>query len=367
MYISRYTNNNIYVPTTTISKLLRQHFIFSVNCESDTQCPPNAVCQFSPTDPFGSGHCECPEGYDGDAYECIERTGPTCSCGPNAHCIETVTGELCVCKRGYHGDGYTCQPSSSCTSNSDCESHAECRQDASEDYVCQCIEGYIKDFNDACIPDAQLCNERICAEHASCLFDESITISYCHCDAGYQGDGITQCTLPGDTCDVANNCHPNAECSFVDNNYMCVCNEGYIGDGYQCTLEPNCRNIPNLCDLHASCVKQSGVYTCECNVGYNGNGSYCVLNPRQAGNFLVVTDGSSVNRVPLRGGPHDLSTPINSLPYQIAVGVDADCETGSIYWGDIAESAIKKTNYDGSQFATFLAAGKIFKENTILL
>lgn len=333
-----------------------------MNCESDTHCPPNAICQFSPTDPLGSGHCECPEGYDGDAYECIERTGPTCNCGPNAHCLETVTGELCVCNRGYHGDGYTCQPSSGCTSNSDCESHAECREDASRDYVCQCIEGYIKDFNDACIPDAQLCNERICVEHASCLFDDNIGISYCQCNVGYQGDGITQCVLPGNTCDVTNHCHPNAECSLVDNTYTCVCNEGFLGDGYQCTLEPNCRNIPNLCDLHASCLKQSGGYACECNKGYNGNGSYCALNPRQAGNFLIVTDGSSVNRVPLRSGPRDLSTPINSLPYQIAVGVDADCETGSIYWGDVADFSIKKTAYDGSGFETFLTVGKIFKK-----
>lgn len=115
-----------------------------------------------------------------------------------------------------------------------------------------------------------------------------------------------------------------------------------------------------MCDLHASCLKQSGGYACECNKGYNGNGSYCALNPRQAGNFLIVTDGSSVNRVPLRGGPRDFSTPINSVPYQIAVGVDADCETGSIYWGDVADFAIKKTAYDGSGFETFLTVGKIF-------
>lgn len=80
-----------------------------------------------------------------------------------------------------------------------------------------------------------------------------------------------------------------------------------------------------------------------------------------------MTDGSSVNRVPLRGGPRDSSTPINSLPYQIAVGVDADCEMGNIYWGDVADFAIKKTAYDGSGFEKFLSDGKILRQKTNIL
>lgn len=343
------------------------HF-FSVRCDTDSDCPPNAICSFSQNDPFGTGHCVCPEGYEGDTYECIERTGPSCSCGLNAHCVETVAEELlCVCDTGYQGDGYTCRPNFSCKNNSDCEYHAECRPNAAtNEYVCECIEGYIKDQNDACIPDKQLCNGAVCADHASCLYDSNIDVSYCHCDPGFEGEGIEQCVPQGTTCEVKNDCHPNAICTPTDSSYQCVCSEGYVGDGYSCTLDATCRNDPYMCDMHASCLKRSGAYACECNTGYYGNGSYCALNPRQAGNFLIASDGTTVYKVTFGGSPRDYGTPINSAVYQIAVGVDVDCETGRIYWGDVVSNTIKRSAYDGSGLESFLANGKFGKSLNIL-
>ncbi|CAG5058827.1 unnamed protein product [Parnassius apollo] len=332
-----------------------------IRCDTDSDCPPNAICSYPPTEPFGHnvqyyGHCVCPEGYEGDAYECIEKTGLSCSCGLNAHCIDTATGELiCVCAAGYHGDGYLCRPNFSCTNDSDCEYHAECRPDpGSGDYVCQCIEGYVKDQNDACIPDGQLCNGAVCAEHASCLYDDAIGVSYCHCDQGYEGEGINQCVLKGNTCDAAHDCSLDAVCTPVDQSYQCVCRDGFVGDGYTCTPEQSCRTNPYMCDVHASCIKASEGYECECNTGYNGNGSICELNPRQAGNFLVASDGASVFRVPFRTSPRDFATPLHSAVYQMAVGIDVDCLTGRIYWGDVAGHSIRRATYDGSGFEQFL-------------
>ncbi|XP_072938855.1 nidogen [Epargyreus clarus] len=334
----------------------------AITCYVDTDCPPNAVCSINIPEPYSPsadqelGHCVCPQGYEGDGYECIEKTGPNCSCGPSAHCIDTAAGELiCVCDAGYHGDGYICRPNFSCTNNSDCEYNAECRPDAvNGEYVCQCIEGYIKDQNDACIPDGQLCNGAVCAEHASCLYDETDAVSYCHCDEGYEGEGISQCTPQGRTCDVYNDCNPNAVCTRGDNSFQCVCRDGFVGDGYTCNEEVNCRTNPYMCDIHASCLKTNDGYECDCNSGYNGNGSYCELNPRLAGNFLVASDGSTIYKVPFRNTPRDFATPLNSAVYQIAVGVDVDCLTGRIYWGDVVSNTIKRVAYDGSGFEQFL-------------
>lgn len=349
---------------------------------SDTDCPPNAFCSFTPTDPHSAsenvGHCACLEGYEGDAYECIERTGYNCNCGPNAHCIDTPTGEfLCVCITGYHGDGYECRPNFSCNNDSDCEYHAECRPDvASNEYICQCIEGYVKDQNDACIPDAHLCNGAQCAQHASCLFDSEIGVHYCYCDAGYQGDGISQCSpaesvengeeqkhtpdqLPSiPTCYVFNDCSIDAVCTPIDNTYQCVCREGYIGDGYSCIQEDNCRNHPNLCDRNASCLKRTDSYDCVCNSGYTGNGSYCELNQRPTGGFLAVSEGATVYKVPFQRGPRAFATPLNSAIYQMAVGLDVDCQKGRIYWGDVVSNSIKSAAYDGSTFENFLGTSE---------
>lgn len=335
----------------------------SVTCESDTDCPPNAACSYIP-DSNGqlvSGRCVCPEGYEGDAYECIERTGPNCSCGLNAHCLESVSpGELlCVCDSGYHGDGYTCRPNFSCTNNSDCEYNAECKPNPiSNELICQCIEGYVKDQNDACIP-RQLCNGALCADHASCLYDDILYVSFCSCDEGYEGDSLTQCVpAGGQNCNFANDCSPDAICTVVDTSYQCVCREGYTGDGYTCTYEQSCRTNPYLCSVQASCLKRSDGYVCECNTGYNGNGSHCELNPRLSGNFLIVSEGATIYRVPFDTSPRDYPKPLNSGIDQIAVGLDVDCVSGRVYWGDVVGNTIKRIAYDGSGFETFLRTGK---------
>ncbi|XP_045768963.1 nidogen [Maniola jurtina] len=335
----------------------------SIKCRSDTDCPPNAMCSFSPETYLSNnqeqGQCVCPEGYEGDAYECIERSGPSCACGPSAHCVDTAAGELiCVCDFGYHGDGYVCRPNFSCTNNSDCEYNAECRPDPNTmEYVCQCIEGYIKDQSDACIPDAQLCNGATCAEHASCLYDETIQVSYCHCDEGYEGEGILSCVQRQKTCELTNDCGANAICTPEEGSYRCVCLEGFIGDGYTCNPEISCKTNINLCDIHASCMKTMDGYECKCNNGYTGDGNYCDLNPRETGNFLVASDGASVYRVPFTVTPREFATPLNSAIYQIAVGIDVDCLAGNIYWGDVGASSIKRTSYDGSRFEEFLSNG----------
>lgn len=37
-------------------------------------------------------------------------------------------------------------------------------------------------------------------------------------------------------CDVENDCNPNASCEFIETalRHKCVCQEGFVGDGYEC-------------------------------------------------------------------------------------------------------------------------------------
>ena len=35
--------------------------------------------------------------------------------------------------------------------------------------------------------------------------------------------------------DGIDKCHTDAECSDTDGSYLCVCHDGYAGDGYNCT------------------------------------------------------------------------------------------------------------------------------------
>lgn len=263
-----------------------------------------------------------------------------------------------MCDVGYHGDGYLCRPNLGCVNNSDCEYNAECRYDPSSgEYVCQCVDGYTKDPNDACINAGELCNGAICAEHASCLWDDTLRINYCHCDQGYDGVPVEKCVEVGSTCDVTNDCSIDGICMRVEDSYQCVCKEGFTGNGYSCAPEPNCRNIPDLCDSHASCLSQNGAYVCECITGYYGNGSYCQANPRQPGNFLIASGGIFIYKVPFQSNNREYATPINTAQDQIAVGMDVDCQAGRIYWGDVVSNTIKTAAYDGSSFDHFLYTG----------
>lgn len=105
-------------------------------------------------------------------------------------------------------------------------------------------------------------------------------------------------------------------------------------------------------------MKRSDGYVCECNSGYSGDGANCEANPRLSGNFLVVSEGATIYRVPFQITPRDYATPFNSATDQIAVGIDVDCVSGNIYWGDVVGNTIKRAAYDGSRYENFIRNGK---------
>lgn len=101
------------------------------------------------------------------------------------------------------------------------------------------------------------------------------------------------------------NCSLNAECSKIMENFSCVCDSGYIGNGSICTgafwyFDANivskrlvcikwwifidhlcfvdvdeCSLSTDNCHKYATCKNTYGSYSCKCNWGYFGNGTYC--------------------------------------------------------------------------------------------
>ncbi|XP_028394761.1 matrilin-2-like [Dendronephthya gigantea] len=62
--------------------------------------------------------------------------------------------------------------------------------------------------------------------------------------------------------------------------YMCVCNEGYTGDGKSCEEINVCGTPEDDCSEFATCKNTGpGTYTCTCNKGYSGDGKICDGNP----------------------------------------------------------------------------------------
>ncbi|KYM83336.1 Protein kinase C-binding protein NELL1 [Atta colombica] len=130
-----------------------------------------------------------------------------------------------------------------------------------------------------------------CHTNASCL---NLQTTYaCHCDIGFQGDGLNchdvdECKQQGGS--NGHYCNANTKCVNVIGSYTCECLPGYYRmDKFNCAELDECATGQHLCDEHATCVNTNGSYYCICKDGYTGdamcnqtcqNGGECVTPGR---------------------------------------------------------------------------------------
>lgn len=101
------------------------------------------------------------------------------------------------------------------------------------------------------------------------------------------------------SCNEVNICHPDANCVLSSENstnangeYICQCNPGFIGDGFQCAAEiglpipfptyetdgssSGC-DITDTCGQDATCVYDDEALksVCVCTDGFRGDGYTC--------------------------------------------------------------------------------------------
>ncbi|ELT91752.1 hypothetical protein CAPTEDRAFT_173985 [Capitella teleta] len=112
----------------------------------------------------------------------------------------------------------------------------------------------------------------LCDSHASCVLDAS-TGAVCVCREGYAGDGTTCYDI--DECRLnTHDCHQNAQCYNTDGGWQCRCLPGYIGDGKDCYRQMTCEEIS--CDVNARCeYDENQQAVCVCNTGFSGDGHRC--------------------------------------------------------------------------------------------
>jgi hypothetical protein len=148
-----------------------------------------------------------------------------------------------------------------------------------------------------------------------------------------------------------NICHPNARCVLSIGNstaagtdeqqqqYICQCNDGYVGDGFQCASEiglPIVSTEPpsgSGCDVggcrsNAMCVYDDEALksVCVCNDGYRGDGVFCTpigsrrrLTIQKYNTVLPTTDCSYyflLNQMDV--APCPIATPMPSVCSAIA-------------------------------------------------
>ncbi|XP_015604569.1 nidogen-2 isoform X3 [Cephus cinctus] len=318
--------------------------------------------------------CVCPPGYDFDSHAeiCVpltgynhETMGPSGSqlpcdvvntCHPYAQCLQVdYSGQYeCVCNPGYEGDGLECIKPAECSGNSDCEEPETCNYNPENSrYECTCDP----EICGSSTPDCSM-NSSLCHPNAQCIPTDEGSHA-CTCITGYRGDGVRQCEREHLNCDFyERSCNPNAACVYLThlNDYGCVCQEDYEGDGFNCYPKYTCARDPSICSPDASCViTANNVYACVCDDGFIGNGTQCRRIPKHDANILLVNQGMTIHRIPFVPSPSNPGTPIYIHYKQMAVAIDIDCISGIAYSSDISGSKISAFLYNGTLLETFLS------------
>jgi hypothetical protein len=94
-------------------------------------------------------------------------------------------------------------------------------------------------------------------------------------------------------------CYVNASCTDTESSFVCQCNSGFSGNGFNCSSKSFIRVsklctfllivyfllflcfvdidecLSNPCHVNASCSDTEGSFVCQCHAGYSGNGFNC--------------------------------------------------------------------------------------------
>eukprot|EP00088_Acartia_fossae_P018349 TRINITY_DN2059_c0_g2_i1.p1 TRINITY_DN2059_c0_g2~~TRINITY_DN2059_c0_g2_i1.p1 ORF type:complete len:378 (-),score=19.28 TRINITY_DN2059_c0_g2_i1:59-1192(-) len=253
-------------------------------------CGPGANCENRGAN---RAICTCPEGWLGD---------PTTSCEPE--CIR-----LSDCRFDQQCQGTRCVDP--CTNNVEtgrppCGTNAICER-VRHKAICSCPKTHTGDPFTHCRPftSADLCNPNPCGANAFCEpgFDKRTGEErpVCLCNEGYTGDGVRGC-VRGDCISLQHHmCPDNRAC--YDSKCIDPCGPDFCGGQPCCAPNALCRGVEHKAE-------------CSCPSGYEGDARYeCRLAPRGSGSNNRIRSGGSSSS--------------GSLCDPNPCGVDAVCRPGS--------------------------------------
>ncbi|XP_055015591.1 pro-epidermal growth factor [Boleophthalmus pectinirostris] len=134
---------------------------------------------------------------------------------------------------------------------------------------------------------AQLCESKLGTALCSCLPHYTLSADGTNCHQGETANNMTESvdldSSTGTTSSLSDkmvadehecsslHCDANAQCVQTAGGSVCVCAEGFTGDGRLCLDIDECEAAVNLCDPNAHCVNTEGSLLCRCHAGFEGD------------------------------------------------------------------------------------------------
>uniref|UniRef100_A0A3B3ZJD4 EGF-like domain-containing protein n=1 Tax=Periophthalmus magnuspinnatus TaxID=409849 RepID=A0A3B3ZJD4_9GOBI len=145
---------------------------------------------------------------------------------------------------------------------------------------------------------AQLCESNLGTALCSCLPHYTLSADGTNC---HQGETVTSprvvsATERIDLCSSLH-CDDNAQCVQTAGGSVCVCREGFTGNGHLCMDIDECEAVPDICDPNAECVNTVGSVLCRCHTGFIEDGTKCKGGSLKCYYGLSMTPGHHNNNV----------------------------------------------------------------------
>ncbi|XP_059179030.1 cubilin-like isoform X2 [Physella acuta] len=288
------TSDAVTAATASVTRRVTdlENIIRNLQTQLNTNYCASNPCQHGGTcsNTFNGFQCRCPTNWQGvrcdeDVNECSIYMGTDLGCHNGATCINTQGSFSCQCRPGWSGI-HCNSPNNSCDGASHWEmcDHGVCINDNNQNpsrprYRCLCDSGWTSNItvSPACNIDIDECRT---GTHCSvnppvqCI---NIPGSFVcgSCPAGYSGSGYS--CYDTDECQDGNNggCsrNPYVECINTIGSSTCGrCPTGYQGNGRICTASSYCSYNNGGCHNSASCIEGASGRLCICQNGYIGNG-----------------------------------------------------------------------------------------------
>jgi len=184
------------------------------------------------------------------------------------------------CRVGYYGPACAECPGGGANA---CSGHGRCDDGLSGTGVCACEGGYAGESCDVCAggfygyPTCTSCDaSTTCSDHGTCNSSGA-----CDCDTGYAGAACDECAggYYGPMCTAclggaSNPCNGHGACDDgIDGTGFCTCNSGWTGS--DCGVDVDECAAGHDCDVNATCTNTPGGFVCVCDDGYDGDGTTC--------------------------------------------------------------------------------------------